>query len=437
LNLRYSDHQKHSDFVLRSVLEACDPGLILAGSLRHQSGILSINDHQVSVQHTSGIHLLAVGKAATPMIQATVDVLGGTYTRAIVVRPEADRTTLPADWQVFQAGHPLPTRESLAAGDAIAGAIRSLDDQDLILLLLSGGGSALLELPKAGISLEDLRRVNLDLLRSGAPIEEVNTVRKSMSRIKAGGLARMAAPARGLALILSDVIGDDLGLIASGPMVPERINNTRAQEILASYGLWERYSQRFHKALLSDYPASEPNDPPVNIVIANNETARAAAARAGKELGFRVETPEKPLAGEARSAGAAFARRLKDLVERHPEESVCLVQGGETTVTVRGEGKGGRNQEFAVGAARELQCADRLAVLSFATDGVDGPTDSAGALVDSTTIPRTLAMGLNVENHLDQNNVYTLLDRVGGLIRTGPTQTNLNDIAVGFGYVER
>jgi hydroxypyruvate reductase len=304
---------------------------------------------------------------------------------------------------------------------------------DTVIVLLSGGGSALLELPKAGIRMQDLRRVNQDLLLSGASIQQINKVRKSMSLIKAGGLAHMAAPARVVTLILSDVVGDDLGVIASGPTVPQLFEPADARSVLEEYGLWQLYPEGLQQAIM--IPPDRPSDipEPENILLANNHTIQKAASDSASQLGFTVEHADQPLTGEARLAGKAFAKKLRAADKKY----FCLIQGGETTVTVHGDGVGGRNQEFAVAAGQMLEPADRIAIACFATDGIDGPTDAAGAIVTSEFKARAHALGLDPQKQLASNDVYPLLDHMGCLIHTGPTQTNLNDIAVGFSYSTR
>jgi hydroxypyruvate reductase len=437
MKLEYSNYRNHIGRLLKEVLEAADPYQLVSKALHYDQPQLTVHGRNIKFHSQAELVLLAVGKASTPMARAAAKTLRLDFKEIIVVRPEADRAVLPAGWTVFQAGHPLPTDQSLAAGRAVRSALGDLHAGDLIILLLSGGGSALLEVPKPDIELQDLRKVNEDLLRSGAPIDEINVVRKSMSLIKGGGLARMSAPASVVSLILSDVVGDDLGMVASGPTVIERSDASRAREILQSYGLWERYPERIQAGIMSEINAQDAAVPPVNILLANNQTVTNAAARKAAQLGFVVEVLSEPLSGEARTAGDRFARRLRSLAAARPHDDLCLIQGGETTVTVRGAGLGGRNQEFAVAAAQALGNEGQNVILSFATDGVDGPTDAAGAIVDSQFAHRAKSLGLDPQSYLDANDVFTLLDRLGALIRTGPTQTNLNDIALGFSYSSR
>lgn len=434
---QFSEHRVHFEQLIHCALEAADPQRILINSIAHKPDALYVRDKRIELIPGGKIVLISVGKAAAPMARATVQILKTKPDNVIVVRPDHDQSLLPAGWQVFQAGHPLPTAVSLAAGEAVQTIVQNLDERDLLVVLLSGGGSALLELPKPGIGLKDLLQVNEDLLRSGARIEQINVVRKSISMIKGGGLARLAAPARVLTFILSDVVSDDLSVIASGPTTPEMPYHAEAQLILMEHQLWERYPARLQMAMLSRRKDPGLLHEPINILLANNQTVTRATAREAERLGFEVELQSAPLIGEAHKAGAAFAQRLRDKAAEMPLRSYCLIQGGETTVVVHGKGKGGRNQEFALAAALKLTFEDPIALLSLATDGVDGPTDAAGAIVSAQTIKKARTIGLDPGPHLTQNNAYPFLDRLGALVRTGPTQTNLNDIAIGLGYAHR
>ncbi len=430
MDLRYSDRLTHIQAVITAVLEAADPYRLVKEALQHQPGQLTVNTHEIEIPVGGRLWLLAIGKAASPMARAAAEELRIDSSRVILIRPKSDRSICPDGWQVFSAGHPLPTAQSLAAGAFIERRLTDLHADDAVIVLLSGGGSALLELPKSGIHLEDLRRINLDLLRSGAPIQAINVVRKALSLMKAGGLARMAAPARVITLILSDVVGDDLSVIASGPTVAQPADPVEARQILQAYDLWSGYSNRVKRAILSNPGETTIRLQPLNILLANNKTVQSAAAEATRRLGFRVDVADKPLAGEARLAGQAFARSLIAT----QTDNYCYIQGGETTVTVHGEGTGGRNQEFAVAAGQVLEAEDRVAIASFATDGIDGPTDAAGAIVDSGFVRHAHALGLKPDNYLENNDTYSLLKQLDVLIRIGPTHTNLNDIAFGLRY---
>lgn len=431
-----SPYSEHVDRLVRCALDAADPERIIRGALSQGSGELLVGDQPIALMPDGKLLLLSVGKAASLMALTAVQILAEQPEGVIVIRPEYDQRELPSDWQVFQSGHPLPTSGSLAAGAAIQSVLQPLDQRDLVILLLSGGGSALLEVPKPGIELQDLLTVNQDLLRSGAPIEKMNVVRKCMSMIKSGGLAYMAAPARTLTLILSDVVGDDLGVIASGPTVPEVLEPREARRILQDHQLWSHYPARLQAALLARRKHSVGTVAPTNCLIANNATVRQAVAEEAARQGFHVELEAAPLSGEARSAGVDFAEKLVGIGAQKSDVDSCLIRGGETTVIVRGSGKGGRNQELALAAATSLPEDDRHVIISLATDGIDGPTDSAGAVVTGETVRKAYRLGFDPARSLDENDAYPLLEQVGALIKTGPTGTNLNDIAVGLYFAQ-
>ena len=318
---------------------------------------------------------------------------------------------------------------------------------DLVLVVISGGGSALLELPRPGVSLADLRQTNGVLLRSGAAIHELNLIRTQLSQLKGGGLARLAHPARTLSLILSDVVGNPLASIASGPTVVEaRPEPSAALAVVERYGLRDQlpagvlhYLTHGTGPLLGDAPQVD------NRLVGSNRQAGEAAAAAARDLGFAAEWLADDWQGEARDLG----RRFAELVCRAPGPSPlrqraspfaedqrprCYVAGGESTVTVRGAGRGGRNQEAALAAAQVLDSLPNTAVATIATDGVDGPTDAAGALVTGDTLRRARALGLDVARALAENDSYPCLEALGALLFTGPTGTNVGDLLVGLVY---
>jgi hydroxypyruvate reductase len=320
-----------------------------------------------------------------------------------------------------------------------------LTPADLVIALLSGGGSALLENPAAGLTLADLQRTTDLLLRSGAAIGEVNAVRKHLSAVKGGGLARRAAPARLVALVLSDVVGSPLDVIASGPTVPDLTTFRDASTVIERYDLWsalpERVVARLQAGLAGAVPETPKPDDPVfsrvqtAVVGSNAHAARAAAARA-TEMGFHVQVLSTYVEGEAREVGrvlAALAREIDASGQPLPRPA-CLVLGGETTVTVRGEGRGGRNQEVALGCAPGVAGLADVLVLSAATDGGDGPTDAAGAWVDGTTALRARALGLDVDAFLARNDSYAFFAALGDLLIIGPTLTNVNDLMFVYAF---
>jgi hydroxypyruvate reductase len=425
----YEDHVAHYDAIREAALRAGDPGVCVHEHLRVSGRRISAGKYSIELTEDARIYLIAFGKASPGMTSAALEILDGLPTEGIVVVPNQMSIDLPPSIRVITAGHPLPTLGSFEAGEAAIKLLSKTRDQDLVLVLISGGGSAMLELPTPPITLDDLRQINNMLLRSGAQISEVNTVRKSISRIKAGGLARHAYPARVLSLILSDVIGDQLSMVASGPTVLRRPSPGEAGAILQRYQLSAELPQSVHQAILQRKSAVSPSRRPINVLIGNNRKVVEAAAQQAAALGFKPRILTTRAQGEAREVARKFAKRL--LASR---PGVCLLMGGETTVTVTGDGLGGRNQEFALACALAIEGREGVAVMCLATDGIDGPTDAAGALVDGKTAARARNQGMSPEGSLARNDSYHLFDQLGVLVRTGPTGTNLNDLVVGLRF---
>jgi glycerate 2-kinase len=300
-------------------------------------------------------------------------------------------------------------------------------------------------LPADDITLDDLQRTTELLLRCGATISEINTVRKHLDQVKGGGLARLAAPAPVIALVLSDVVGNSLEAIASGPTVPDTTTWVDAASVLRRYELCDAVPRAVADRLQAGLDGRIPDTPkPGDLVFArvrthivgSNLQACGAAAAEAERLGFRSLVLTSYVEGEAREAARVLAALLREVhASGHPlPRPSCLVAGGETTVTVRGSGKGGRNQELALAAAWPLRGVPRVMLASIGTDGSDGPTDAAGALVDGTTLDRAAELGLDAARHLVENDAYPFFDRLGDLIRTGPTSTNVNDLYLLFAF---
>ena len=385
----------------------------------------------------ASVHVVAAGKASATMLQAFLD--GSPRRARTVLGVGPPNSPVPEGVEWVDAGHPVPTDGSVrGARRALAVAGRT-GPEDLLLVLLSGGGSALMALPADGIALEDKQDTVRRLLESGADIYELNTVRKHVSAIK-GGLLAAAAPARTHTLALSDVVGDDLSVIASGPTVADESTYAHALAVL------DRRGGRavFPETVVTRLQAGAAGQVPETPASGDLRLARAAASvigpqrgalddaeRAARDCGFTVLVVDEPVTGEARDSAVAHVRRVSALVRDVPRP-VCVLSSGETTVTVRGTGRGGRNQEFACAAARHLEeLGPRVVLGSLGTDGIDGPTDAAGAAVDSSTLARAAAAGLPPpEVFLGNNDSYTYFDALGDLIRTGPTRTNVGDLQI-------
>jgi hydroxypyruvate reductase len=327
----------------------------------------------------------------------------------------------------------------------MTGLLADVNEDDLVICLISGGGSALLVSPVPGISLSELQVLTKVLLAGGASIDEINTLRKHLEQLKGGGLARLACPASLITLILSDVVGDPLDVIASGPTVPDPTTFADAWNILERYNLVDRipsplvhHLQNGCRGKLPDTP--KPGDPLFNkiqnVIIGNNRQAAVAAIHQAEVEGLNCMLLTTYLQGEARQAGrflAAIARQVVESGAPIPRPA-CIVAGGETTVTLIGDGLGGRNQELALAAVSDLAGQDQIALIALATDGGDGPTDAAGAIVTGRTLERARAIGLEPAHFLANNDAYHFFDPLGDLIRTGPTQTNVTDLAFLFAF---
>lgn len=383
------------------------------------------------------VFVIGAGKGAGLLAEELESVLGERLAGGAVVIPR-EQTTRLHRIAVIHGEHPLPGSGSVAGAEQIAALLTQKHPADIICFCLTGGASSLLVSPAEGLSLDDKLTVNRLLLTCGAAIHEINTVRKHLSRIKGGGLARWAFPATLISFILSDVIGDDLSTIGSGPTVPDPSTFHDALAVLERYDLLERvppsvltHLGRGCAGVLPETP--KPGDAIFthvhNFLIGSNRLALNAAAAAAQRLGFATQIIDEPLSGDTTEAARDFARILRPLL-RACAAPLCVLAGGETTVRVTGQGKGGRNQEFAVVVAQELQRETNWALLSAGTDGVDGPTDAAGAFVDSRSIDRATTQGLDPLAALSKNDTYPFFTALDDLFTPGPTGTNVMDIKI-------
>lgn len=386
--------------------------------------------------------LLAVGfgKAACAMAKALEASLGEEPYDGLVITKYGHCTRdRPERTRLFEAGHPIPDENGLKATARAIGLLRAAGAETLVLCLVSGGGSALLVSPVEGIALREKQEVTEMLLRAGADINELNTVRKHLSRVKGGRLAELAHPAGVISLILSDVIADRLDVIASGPTAPDGSTYADALKVLGKYRLTGRVPKGVMEILRKGGEGLLPETPKPgdrvferveNIIIGNNKMALEAAREGAIKRGFQTEVISSELTGEAREAGAWLAEKAVEAMKRAPRKRLCLISGGETTVTVRGHGKGGRNTELALAFAMDVDEVEGISLLSAGTDGTDGPTDAAGAIVDGKTISIARSKGIDPERHLAENDSYNFFKKAGGLLVTGPTGTNVMDIQI-------
>ncbi len=428
--------------IRQAALEAVDPYAAVLDHLSRDGSQVAIGGQHWDLDQSSVV-LLAVGKAAVPMAAAAAHVLRDRLAEGVVVTKygHAAQADLPASVGVIEAGHPIPDQAGLQAARTCIERLHSLTSGDRLLVLLSGGASALLPAPVPGLSLDDLQATTDLLLRAGATIVELNAVRKHLSELKGGQLARLAHPAPVASLILSDVVGDTLDVIASGPTAPDPTTFGEALSVLRRYTVLDRVPQGVvvHlQAGLAGEVAETPKPETVlfgnvtNVVVGSNYLAAEAAVTEAERLGYHRLLLTTFVEGEAREV-AKVAVALAKGVRAHGNPipaPACLVWGGETTVTVRGRGRGGRNQELALAAALGLAGMEGVALMALATDGTDGPTDAAGAIVDGTTVNRVRKQGWDPRATLRDNNSYPLLDAAGDLLRLGPTGTNVNDLLV-------
>jgi len=416
----------------REVLRACFDAALLRVDATRATERAWQGLRGASAGPESRVHVLAAGKAAASMAAGVLGTIGPALGRGLVVAKDAPDPTLDlAACAVRVAGHPVPDARSVRAGAAAVDFVASTPAQDLLLVLLSGGASALLSSPVEGVGVAELSHLTEALLRAGAPIEELNTVRRRLQRAAGGRLAQARVAGRTIVLAISDVLGDDLATIASGPFSPDPGSDSAALAVIERRGVGPE-----HAGVVAHLRAAARGQGPdvagrfahvETHLVARNRDALAGALACAGELGLDPIVVSDALRGEARIQG----RRIGALAQSCAGlESGLLLFGGETTVTVRGAGRGGRNMELALAAAEAIAGRPGVALLAAGTDGSDGPTDAAGAFVDGETIERGARRGLDAADHLRRNDSYAFFEGEGGLLRTGPTGTNVMDLAL-------
>ena len=426
---------------LNAALEAVDPKVIIKSKVRIKGGTLKIGKLTFNLSKFRSIYVVGGGKACGPMAEALVELLGDRVKEGAVNIPHSSASYRTGRVKLQRASHPIPDQSGVKGATRMLDLVGKAEEKDLVFCLISGGGSSLMPKPRSGISLEDKQKVTDALLRSGATINEFNTVRKHISGLKGGWLAKEAYPATVVNLILSDVVGDPLDFIASGPTVPDTTTFHDAVEVLKHHGLWSKVPDAVRKVLTDGEKGLIPETPKLgdkvfkkvhNIVIGNNFTATHAAYNTFRKARVNSLLLTSTLEGQAREVGTMLASMAKDIVgSGNPvPKPAGMVAGGETTVAVAGKGKGGRNQEIALSAALKVGNMDGVVIASVSTDGVDGPTDAAGAIVDGKTVQRARDLALNPREFLANNDSYTFFSRLSDLVFTGPTGTNVCDVTV-------
>ena len=434
--------------ILETALEAVDPYLCTRKFIKINQSRLEIGQKTFPLDDIENIYVIGTGKAVLPMAKAACDAIGSFIKGGVIIGKHADRqimSQLPSSVKIYFGDHPIPTEKSLESAKNLADFSTQVTKNDLVLCLISGGGSSLMTLPVEPICLEDMQAVTKQLLFSGATINEVNAVRKHLDKIKGGGLAKMVWPAKLVTLILSDVIGDSLDAIASGPTVADPSTFSDVMQIIRGYQIEKNIPESVLGIIKDGIDGLVPETVKEGdkclhnahtFIIGSLKLAIDAASQRAKQAGIHTHVYSSEITGEAREIGAQLASEFLQIAEGNNSinKPVLLIGGGETTVSVKGNGKGGRNQETALSAALQIKGRQNCLFISLATDGEDGPTDAAGAAVNGWTIAEGSSLGMKAEDYLAKNDTYNYLNRVGSLIKIGPTGTNVNDLVFAFAF---
>ncbi len=428
-------------FALDEALRAADPRAIMREKVAIKGTILTLERIKLNLSDFRRVIVIGGGKATAGMAIEMEKILANHLSKGIVNIPDYTRPKPHSPKIVFHpATHPIPSTKGIKGVQKMLELVGSPSTDDLVICLISGGGSSLMPMPIEGIEISEYQEITNLLLKSGANINEINTIRKHLSAIQGGRLAQKLYPARVLSLIISDVVGDNLDIVASGPTIPDSTTYLDAKQILVRHGLWSKVpkvsasieSGVSDKSLETPKPGSKIFKRVSNVLIGNNRESCEAATRHLKSVGYRAMILSTRVQGEAREVAKIFSGILSDIRNQGLplRTPAALVAGGETTVTVSGHGRGGRNQELSLSVALGISGLQDVAFASIGTDGVDGPTDAAGAIVDGQTIGRASKIGMNANSLLENHDSYTYFKRLGDLLITGPTGTNVNDVMV-------
>jgi glycerate 2-kinase len=430
--------REHAEQIFQAGLQAVDPVEAIIRHVTLKDNALRIGDRKFNLKDYDRILVVGAGKAVAPMAKSLEDLLENHIADGIIVVKDGHGLPLKRI-KVREASHPVPDARGVKGTQEILSLVEKAGKRDLVICLISGGGSALLIAPVQDISLEDKQNATKLLLACGATIHEFNTVRKHLSRAKGGRLAQKAYPATVTSLILSDVVGDDLDVIASGPTVPDSSTFHDAEQILKGYGIWDQLAPPVRSHLEKGTLGQIEDTPKLNdavfqhcsqVLVGTNLQALEAGGREAQKLGYRPLILSSKVEGEAREVAKFYTAIAREILssENPLKPPVCVLAGGETTVTLTGEGRGGRNQEFALAAALAIEGLDNIVVLSGGTDGTDGPTDAAGAIADGTTVARALEKSMDPKDFLRRNDSYNFFQELEDLLMTGPTRTNVMDV---------
>jgi hydroxypyruvate reductase len=426
--------------IFNAGLKAVDPINAVKSHVKRDGNTLKVQHKEYDVAAYENIYVIGMGKAAASMAKAVEEILGDQLTSGIV-NVKYGHTVPLSKIKINEAAHPVPDGAGLKGSQEIIDLLKKSGEKDLVICLISGGGSALLPLPAGNLTLEDKQTVTKSLLECGADIHEINSIRKQISGVKGGRLAEHIYPSTLISLILSDVIGDDLDVIASGPTVPDTHTFHDCKNIIQKYKLDQRvpksvieYIEKGCRGEIEDTPKPDSSifNLTQNAIVGSNMLAVSAAKEKAEELGYNSLTLSTFIHGETEEVAKVHTAIAKEIASSgNPiNKPACIISGGETTVTIEGKGEGGRNQEFVLAAAIDIEGLHNTVVLSGGTDGNDGPTDAAGAIADGTTISRAEKLGLNAYKYLCENNSYNYFKPIGDLLITGPTNTNVMDLRI-------
>jgi glycerate 2-kinase len=425
---------------LEHTLDAVDPTKLLKSKVIYKDGKLYASTNSFDLRKFRNVYVLGGGKAGGAMASALEEVLGNRVSAGFINVPHGDKHKTNII-KLHKAAHPIPDEAGMTGTRQMLALAEEACEDDLVITLISGGGSSLMPLPREGISLLDKRELTAKLLKSGAKISEINAVRKHLSGFKGGWLAKKAYPASILNIVLSDVVGDSLESIASGPTVPDSTTFADAQTVLQKYGLWKNASASVRGLISSGEKGLSAETPKLgdlafkkvsSVILGNSRSVALAAIAYLRSVGLNPLLLTSTLEGEASTVGTMLSSIANEIVTSGSPmpKPAALVVSGETVVNVQGQGIGGRNQELALSAALKLQGVEGVVIASLSTDGIDGPTNAAGAIVDGKTVERSMRLGLNLEDCLSENDSHAFFSKLGDLIVTGPTGTNVNDISV-------
>jgi len=417
---------------------SADPVLAIKRHFERRDGLIIIGNSKIQVETIGNIYLAAIGKAAIPMLKAAVNVMQGLkYSGLAVTKNKGDFEEFGENITIICGDHPIPGEQSLSAANVVMNFLSETKDGDLVIFLISGGGSSLITLPADGLQLGDLQKVTNLMLNSSVSIQEINTIRKHIDRVKGGGLLKQALPAKVITLILSDVIGNNIDTVASGVSVPDTSTFNDCLSILDQHNLREKLPLPVLEYLIEGNngktaetikPAQVSGEIHTEVLVGSLDDSLRAIINQGEKLGYRVIRSEEYLRGDIADEQKRVVREFRELMAHYPQKDIMMVWGGEVTIFRTGTAKGGRNQHMALLCARDIQDHPGIVGVTLATDGEDGSTDAAGAVFDGFTVKRAEELNMNIDEAIKNQESYLFFDTLKDLISTGSTGTNVNDI---------